>query len=119
MEATDENIYRAVEREMFEETGLRVKAGAIRYISEHFAAEDQCTMLTVWIACHPIEEEYGPLSLSNMMHDDNIGDVRWWSHGELMALQGKGVGRHIQKEEFWENLDVPLGIVTYLGRTIS
>lgn len=118
MEATDENIYRAVEREVFEETGLRARAGAVRYISEHFAQSDQCTMITLWIDCQPAEDRYGALTLANTMHDDNIADVRWWTRESLMTMQEhNGIGRLLLQEAFWENLDAPTGMVTYLGRT--
>lgn len=119
MEASDENIYRAVEREVFEETGLRTKAGAVRYISEHFAQSDQCTMLSLWIDCQPAEGSYLALSLANTMHDDNIADVRWWAYEDLLTMQGHGIGRLLQQAAFWENLDAPAGVVTYLGRTVS
>lgn len=117
MEATDSDIFRAVEREMFEETGLRVRAGQIRYVSEHFADHDQCTMLTLWIDCSPADTDYGPLSLENTMHDDNIGDVRWWPKAEILAHDPDHMGRHLRKDAFWENLDTPAGTVAYLGRT--
>lgn len=116
MEATDENIFRAVEREMFEETGLRVRAGQIRFVSEHFANHDQCIMLTLWVDCSPAESDYGPLTLDNTMHDDNIADVRWWPMAEILSHDPIHMGRHIRKTEFWEGLDAPAGMVVYLGR---
>ena len=116
METTDGDIFRAVEREMFEETGLRVRAGQIRFISEHFANHDQCIMLTLWVDCSPDEDDFGPLSLENTMHDDNIADVRWWSMADILAHDPDHMGRHIRKEEFWLGLDAPAGTVAYLGR---
>lgn len=117
VEPTDNDIFCAVEREMFEETGLRVRARQVRFISEHFAEHDQCTMLTLWIECSPAETDYGPLSLANMMHDDNIADVRWWEKSDILAFDSNHMGRHIRKDDFWENLDAPSGLVIYLGRT--
>jgi len=116
MEIRDDNVFRAVEREMFEETGLLVQAGAIRFVSEHFDPSDQCIMLTLWIDCFPAATEYGPLSLENTMHDDNIGDVRWWTKADILAADHDGMGRHIRKAEFWEGLEAQEGMVKHLGR---
>lgn len=117
MELSDANIFCAVEREMFEETGLQVRAGSIRFISEHFAPEDMNIMLTLITDCFPIGDAHGPLTLANMMHDDNIADVRWWSREEIMAADEDGMSLHIRKDIFWEGLEAADGMVAYLGRT--
>jgi ADP-ribose pyrophosphatase YjhB (NUDIX family) len=117
VEITDDDIFRAVEREMFEETGLHVQAGAVRFISEHFASVDNAIMLTLWIDCTPVEAEHGPLTLDNIMHDDNITDVRWWSQEEILAAEADRMSRHVQKDIFWQGLDALVGVVDYLGRS--
>lgn len=117
LELTDPDIFRAAEREMFEESGLRVKAGQLRFISEYFDPFDQMLMVTFWVECHPEASEHTELTLENNVPDDNIADVRWWSRSEILEGDESILSRYIQKEEFWKGLEAPDGVVIHLGRT--
>lgn len=117
LEISDPDIFSGVEREVFEETGLRVRAGQLRFVSEYANANhNPVLMLTLWIECHPLEGagDFGIPTLENALPDDYITDVQWWHRG---ALPGKdNVSASVQNAEFWEALDSHQTQVGHLGR---
>jgi ADP-ribose pyrophosphatase YjhB (NUDIX family) len=117
LEITDDDIFRAVEREMFEESGLRVRANQLRFISEYFDPSDQMLMVTFWLECHPEGVEHNELSLDNNVPGDHIEAVRWWSKQEIQDCDDALMNRMIRRAEFWEGLETPPGVVTHLGRS--
>lgn len=116
LEISDADIFRAVEREMYEESGLRVRAGHLRFISEYFDPADQMLMVTFWLECHPEALSHNELSLENNVVDDHIADVRWWSKAEILESDDACMSQQIRKEAFWEGLDAAEGVVLHLGR---
>ncbi|MBK8558091.1 MAG: NUDIX domain-containing protein [Lewinellaceae bacterium] len=53
LELSDTDIYAGVVREVREETGLDVKPGSLRYISEFYHQRLDVLMLELWIDCFP------------------------------------------------------------------
>lgn len=114
LEPTDPDMFAGVVREIYEETGLHVRPGQVRYLSEYLSIEKEVLMLSVWIECHPVEESgFGEPHLENTLEDDYLLDIRWWKREELAGHNTSAV---LQTDVFWDNLDAPLGHVTYLGR---
>ncbi len=116
LEPSDVDMYRGAEREVLEETGLRVHAGALRYIYEYSTTD--LFALTLIIECHLAEDEDpAAIHLNNTMEDDNIHDVAWW-HISNIQSGGEDIGRTFKNLLFWENLEKP-ELVIHLGRLVD
>jgi 8-oxo-dGTP pyrophosphatase MutT (NUDIX family) len=115
LEPDDTDIFAGVMREVFEETGLIVRAGALRFISEHYVTESDTLMVDLSIECFPVEDgAFGEISQDNNRHDDNIVAVDWWSEAALR--QGVRCNPKLLTEVFWQGVAAPAGQVAYLGR---
>jgi len=113
LESTDADIYRGAEREVWEETGLRVEARQLRFISEYLAPD--LFALTLIIDCHLAEDEHPDnIHLENIMEDDNIHGVAWWPIAEIHTSD-EPMSRSLNNPEFWAALEGSDGMV-YLGR---
>lgn len=113
LEPTDADIFRGVEREVWEETGLRVEARELRFISEYLAPE--LFAVTLIIECQLAPDEHPDnIHLDNIMEDDNIHGVAWWSASNIHGSEVP-MSRMLDTSEFWEALDGTIGVV-YLGR---
>ena len=113
LEPTDTDMFRGVEREVLEETGLRVRAGELRYMYEYSTIG--LFALTLVLECHLLEDE-DPLGihLNNTVEDDNIHDVAWWNSKYLQNC-GEDISRTFHNPLFWESLEVRTAVV-HLGR---
>ncbi len=113
LEATDADIFRGAEREVWEETGLKVEARQLRFISEYLAPD--LFAVTLIIECHLAEEEHpANIHLNNIMEDDNIHGVAWWPISKILLAE-EAMSRTLGKPEFWAALEQAEGMV-YLGR---
>jgi len=113
LEATDADIFRGVEREVWEETGLSVEARDIRFISEYLVPD--LFAVTLIIECQlSLKEHRDNIHLNNIMEDDNIHGVAWWSASNIHDSE-EPMSRMLGSPEFWEALDGTIGVV-YLGR---
>ena len=113
LEHTDENMYRGAEREVWEETGLEVRAGSLRFIVEDLSPG--LFALTLIIECHLIDEDsFDRIHLDNTMEDDNIHGVAWW-HTENIRSAAEGIGQTLQRSAFWEALENGVEVL-HLGR---
>jgi 8-oxo-dGTP pyrophosphatase MutT (NUDIX family) len=115
LEYDDADIFRGVEREMYEETGLVVQAGAIRFMNEFFHVSTDQLMLDVWIDCHPVGGTWGEATMDNIRADDFITDLRWWSR-EAFCTSDRLANVPLLNPLFWDNLHAPVGPVIHLGR---
>lgn len=116
MELSDEDMFRGVEREMYEETGLRVQAGRIRFINEFFDLRHQTLMADIWIQCHPAEgDQFGPVSMEHVREDDYIVDVRWWDKTAFLAAD-HNANAPLLRLDFWDNLHEDTLPTRHLGR---
>ena len=116
LEISDPHIFAGVEREVFEETGLRVRAVQLRFVSEYANTSDNPLLaLSLWIECQPIDnEDFGIPTLANTLPDDYITDVQWWNRCDLFGKAN--VSASLQNHEFWKILDLPEPQVGHLGR---
>ena len=113
LEPTDADIFRGAEREVWEETGLRVEARQLRFISEYLAPD--LFALTLIIDCHLVEDEHPDnIHLGNMMEDDNIHGVAWWPIAKILESE-EPMSRTLGRAEFWAALEGSAETV-YLGR---
>jgi 8-oxo-dGTP pyrophosphatase MutT (NUDIX family) len=113
LEPEDADIFAGVVREVFEETGLRVRAGSLRFVSEY--ASSDILQINVWIECHPDDgEEFGEPTTANTRDDDYIVGVEWWPRDALSEVQKAPAV--LLKAAFWAGLDAPEGQVLHLGR---
>jgi ADP-ribose pyrophosphatase YjhB (NUDIX family) len=114
LEPTDPNMFSGAEREVLEETGLRVRAGRLRYITEYAGVSMSLFAVTFIVECH-LETGESPdnIHLNNNMEDDNIHGVRWWTRAELQ--ESHCTGFTLTRDAFWENLDVDADVI-HLGR---
>jgi len=113
LEPTDADIFRGAEREVWEETGLRVEARQLRFISEYLAPD--LFALTLIIDCHLVEDEHPDnIHLGNIMEDDNIHGVAWWPVAKILESE-EPMSRTLGNPAFWEALEIAEGMV-YLGR---
>jgi ADP-ribose pyrophosphatase YjhB (NUDIX family) len=113
LEPTDADIFRGVEREVWEETGLRVEARDLRFISEYLAPDLFAVTLIIECLLAP-DEHPDNIHLDNIMEDDNIHKVAWWSASNIHGSEVP-MSRMLSTSEFWEALDGAIGVV-YLGR---
>lgn len=113
LEPSDADMYRGVEREVWEETGLRVQAGRLLFLSEYSGFG--LFALTLIIECHLLEsEDPGNIHLNNTMEDDNIHGVAWWPVSSIRAAES-GMSKTLGKMEFWQALEEEYTVV-HLGR---
>jgi 8-oxo-dGTP diphosphatase len=117
VELEDKDIFAAVEREVYEEAGLIVKADNIRFISEYFDPKDEMLMVTFWIDCHLLDTGNNHLSLENNVEGDNINDVCWWNIEAIKSEKTQHISRMIRQDKFWTGLEAKAGLVTYLGKS--
>jgi ADP-ribose pyrophosphatase YjhB (NUDIX family) len=114
LEADDADMFRGVEREVWEETGLQVRAGALRFMSEY--VNNQLFALALIFECHLAEgQDPAAIHLDNLQPDDNIHRVRWWSLEELQSPD-VAKGHTLRSNIFWEKLAQPDAPVAHLGR---
>ena len=116
LEFSDSDVFAGVEREVLEETGLQVRAGRIRFISEYAVVSDNPLLsLMVWIECQPPDDQdFGVPTLANTLPDDYITGVKWWHRSELPG--NTQVSATLQREDFWNLLELTPEQVRHLGR---
>lgn len=113
LEASDADIFRGAEREVWEETGLRVEAQQLRFVSEYLAPD--VFALTLVIECQLTEDELPEnIHLNNIMEDDNIHGVAWWPVSQI-HISEEPMSRTLVNPDFWAALE-QTDSMTYLGR---
>lgn len=113
LEASDADMFRGVEREVLEETGLRVQAGQLLFLSEYSGPD--MFALTLIFDCQLVDgENPANIHLNNTMEDDNIHDVAWWHVSQIQTAES-GMSRILGNMEFWQALETA-GSVVHLGR---
>lgn len=103
LEHTDADMFRGAEREVWEETGLKVRAGRLLFLSEYSGPD--MFALTLIIECRLAEDENPEgIHLNNIMEDDNIHAVAWWNASAIRSATS-GMGRTLSKDDFWQALE--------------
>lgn len=113
LEPSDADMYRGVEREVWEETGLKVQAGALRFVSEYSAPD--LMALTLIFDCTILEgQDANDIHLNNTQMDDQILDVAWWPESDIKIATNE-MGHTLQLPAFWEDFH-PSNAPIHLGR---
>jgi 8-oxo-dGTP pyrophosphatase MutT (NUDIX family) len=117
LEYTDADIFKGIEREMFEETGLTIRPGGIRFTNEFIHLSTQTLMIDLWVDCFPPDGhlQWAEPSLVNVREDDYITDLRWWSYAALQESTVR-VNPNLLRPDFWAHLEAPISQVLHLGR---
>lgn len=96
-----ENIIECAEREVYEETGLRVKVSRLLYVQEFHEAEDLISFETVWLAS-PVEgTKLDELHIDHDV-DGKVEIAKWFSKDETKDI--KVFPKRLQNT-FWDNLE--------------
>lgn len=104
----NEGIFRAAEREVLEETNLKVKAIKMVYIEEFM--DEGKYVCKFWVLC---KMEKGMLSIEHKGKNEGyIKDAKFFSEEELRGLD---VFPEILKSDFWQGLDSGFPEIKYLG----
>ncbi len=117
IEETDNNIFEAVKREVWEETGLDVKVTEeVKYIREFIDKENNILNLELFVEAIVID---GDLTINNIYGNGRdeyfIKAVKWISKDEIKELE---VFPEIIKEDsFW--IKNKTKITRYLGRQMG
>jgi 8-oxo-dGTP diphosphatase len=115
-EDTDEHIFAGVEREVWEETGVQVKAGRLMMVSEYLNKGSRpMLMLSLFIECH---EPIGEPHIGNIKADDYILDSVWLSREEMLK-DDTPLADNLSNDSFWQILHTPGDTVLHLGRKVS
>lgn len=116
LEASDADIFRGAEREVWEETGLKVEAGPLRFVSEYLAPD--LFAVTFIIECRlAVGENPDNIHLNNTQPDDHIYGVEWLSRSKILS-QEKAASRIFALDSFWDSLANPNGVL-HLGRYVE
>ncbi len=106
----EEGIFRAAEREVWEETGLEVQAEKIAYI-EDFIDEGKY-VVKFWMACRQVG---GSLSLEHKPAGEReLVEVGFFSKEKILQMQVFPV---ILKESFWQDAEEGFPTIQYLGNS--
>lgn len=109
-----ESIYDCAIRETYEETGLEVILGEIRYLREFVDPEHGEHHFEIFIQAKSF---VGELTISNVNPDDRDGpyvkEVKFLSQVDISGLT---VYPEILKNEFWEELRSGKLQIRYIGR---
>ncbi len=104
----NEGIFRAVERELLEETNLQVKAEKIAYIEE--LIDEGKYVCKFWVYCSLIQ---GKLSTEHKVADEGfLIDARFFSAKEL---GGMVAFPEIVRDDLWKDLADGFSKIKYLG----
>ncbi len=104
----DEGIFKGVEREVFEETNLKVKPDKIVYIEE--LIDENTYVCKIWVLC-PIMG--GTIDLCNLDADENhVQGVKFFSREEIQNLK---VYPELIKTTLWEDYREGFPIIKYIG----
>lgn len=104
----DEGIYRAAEREVWEETGLTVQAERIAYI-EDFIDEGKY-VCKFWVYCRLDE---GNVTIDHKVASEScLVEAGFFTREEVREMNAFP---NILKDRFWDDLEVRFPAIQYLG----
>jgi len=114
VEKRDNSIFDCVQREAFEETGLRVDVEKIAYISEFFDSDNSVLNLELFCVASAYSGEITIKNIAGNGEDEHfIKRVEWFSQNELRDVI---VFPEIIKAGLWDDLSTGFSQVKYLGR---
>jgi 8-oxo-dGTP diphosphatase len=104
----NEGIFRAVERELLEETNLKVKSERIAYIEEFM--DEGKYVCKFWVYCSLVQ---GKLSTEHKCTDEGfLQDAKFFSEEELC---GMNAFPEIVRNDLWKDLADGFSKIKYLG----
>ena len=104
----NEGIFKAAEREVLEETNLKVKAEKIVYIEEFM--DEGKYVCKFWVLC---KLDQGKLSIEHKdINEGYLIDARFFLSEELRGLN---VFPEILNNDFWQDLEAGFPYLKYLG----
>ena len=106
----DEGIFKAAEREVWEETNLTVRAEKIAYVEDFI--DNGKYVCKFWVYC---KLESGDPSIGNKgVNEIYLKDARFLSKTDILEVD---VFPAILKDEFWNDLEDGFPAIKYLGYT--
>lgn len=96
-----ENIVECAEREVVEETGLKVKVARLLYVQEFHSAPDSISFETIWLAMPTGETGLSELHTDHDI-DGKVEVAKWFLRDELRGIK---VFPERLKDTFWQNID--------------
>ncbi len=105
----DEGIFNTVEREVWEETNLRVTAERIAYVEE--LIDEGKYICKFWVYCNT-EDEHPSIEHKDT-DEDFLKDAKFLSKEELQGMNA--FPTILKKDDFWENLEAGFPTIKYLG----
>jgi 8-oxo-dGTP pyrophosphatase MutT (NUDIX family) len=113
LEASDGSIFDCAEREVFEETGLRVEVGRIAYIGEFLDQENDVHNIEVFLTATRLSGELTIRHVQGNGPDEHyIRSVKWVSRTELGQMV---VYPEVLKDTFWADRTKGFLETRYLG----
>jgi 8-oxo-dGTP diphosphatase len=108
----DEGIFRAAEREVYEETDLVVSADRIAYIEE--LIDEGRYVCKFWVVCRLLS---GEISIDRKDADEDfLVEAKFFSQAEI---QGMNVFPTVLKDAFWQDLQAGFPRITHLGYALG
>ena len=96
-----ESIVQCAEREVSEETGLKVKIIRLLYLQEFHDSADSISFETVWLAKPATKTELSELHVDQDV-DGKVEKAQWFSKDDIQNI--KVFPRRLQNS-FWDNVD--------------
>jgi ADP-ribose pyrophosphatase YjhB (NUDIX family) len=104
----DEGIFKCVEREVFEETNLKVKPHKIAYIEE--LIDEDTYICKIWVVCSIIG---GTIDLRNLNPNESfVQDAKFFSFEELQNIK---LYPDFLKTYLWEDFKEGFPLIKYVG----
>lgn len=97
-----ESIVECAEREVLEETGLKVKILRLLYVQEFHGVPDSISLETIWLARPAGETKLNDLHIGHDV-DGRVDLAKWFSKDELQTV--KVFPKRLQST-FWQNIDL-------------
>ena len=95
-----ENIIECAEREVLEETVLKIKIARLLYVQEFHDTSDSISFETVWLAKPTEKVKLNELHIDHDV-DGKVETAKWFSEKELQAV--KIFPKRLQ-DTFWDNV---------------
>jgi len=104
----DEGIFKAAQREVWEETNIKVRAEKIAYVQDFI--DNGKYVCKFWVYCSLVEGDAGIQNKG--VNETYLKDARFFSRAEIQKVE---VFPEILKSDFWRHLEAGFPEIQYLG----